>query len=196
MSSTSTTEDVVRRYLLALSDPDSLIDPGEIDRLEVEAAKATDPIAKLKAITALEHARTPNQTALKDAFVLHAREWASANDVSTSAFAQMGVPNDVLRSAGLLPSRTGRGRRRVTTTTTRSVSTSAIVDAVSAWSPGTEFVINDVATQIGGSPMTVRKALDELTTSGTVERLGNVSDWVGPGRAPIRYRRSKRRAHA
>jgi hypothetical protein len=52
------------------------------------------------------------------------------------------------------------------------------------------FVLADVMSGIGGSPATVRKAVDELVESGQVEKLGPMPDYSGRGRAPTQYSRS------
>jgi len=44
-----------------------------------------------------------------------------------------------------------------------------------------------VADEVGGSPMTIRKALNELIADGTIERLGPDPDHHELGRAPIVY---------
>jgi predicted ArsR family transcriptional regulator len=50
------------------------------------------------------------------------------------------------------------------------------------------FTVAEATGAVGGSPMTVKKALDELIEAGRIERLGPVSDWSGRGRAPNAYR--------
>ena len=66
------------------------------------------------------------------------------------------------------------------------------VDEVKAFVLGLSgsFVLADVMSGAGGSQATVRKALDELVESGSVEKLGPVPGYSGRGRAPIQYNRS------
>jgi hypothetical protein len=52
------------------------------------------------------------------------------------------------------------------------------------------FVLSDVMSGVGGSPATIRKAVDELVEAGQVTRLGPVPDHSGRGRAPVRYARA------
>jgi hypothetical protein len=47
------------------------------------------------------------------------------------------------------------------------------------------FLLAEVMGDAGGSPATIRKAVDELVGAGQVERLGPVPDYSGRGRAPI-----------
>jgi hypothetical protein len=52
------------------------------------------------------------------------------------------------------------------------------------------FVLTDTLNGVGGSQATVRKAVDELSEAGQVEKVGPVPDYSGRGRAPVQYRRS------
>jgi hypothetical protein len=100
----------------------------------------------------------------------------------------------VLRQAGIT------GNRAVTQPTSRPASrqtgrNGSYASAVSApqiaehiKSLTEPFVLTDIADRIGGSPMTIRKAVDQLISEGIVVRLGPVPDHNGRGRAPIRYR--------
>ena len=40
---------------------------------------------------------------------------------------------------------------------------------------------------LGVSPATIRKVVDELVESGRVAKLGPVPGWSGPGRPPTQY---------
>ena len=53
MNDVPTAEVAVRQYLLWITAPDSLRDEGRIAELEATVAAATDPIEKLKALSAL-----------------------------------------------------------------------------------------------------------------------------------------------
>lgn len=179
------TETAIRNYLLFLEDPRKLIDEAQIDRLKQKAVDATDPIERLRAYTELERAQRTDDSKVKRDFILHAKTWAQAHDIETSAFRQLGVKDDVLRSAGLLggtkrggkPARGERGPSR------GSVSAEVIKQHVRG-RRGT-FILADLFSDIGGSPMTVRKAVQELVSEGAVKRLGPAKDWAGRGRAPI-----------
>jgi hypothetical protein len=179
------TETAVRNYLLFLEDPSKLIDEAQIDGLKQRAVEASDPIERLRAYTELERAQRTDDSKVKLDFILHAKTWAQAHDIEASAFRQLGVKDDVLRSAGLLggtkrgrkPSRSERGATR------GSVSAEVIKQHVRG-RRGT-FTLADLSSDVGGSPMTVRKAVQELVSQGTVRRLGPAKDWTGRGRAPI-----------
>jgi hypothetical protein len=187
-------EEAVRRYLLFLDDPTKLRDEAEVQRRTVAVLEANDPIEKLRALTALEEASAIDEQALRDAFVAHAGRWAEANGISVQAFLQLNVPADLLSAAGFeVPTR--RARRATpnpietaaTPTTTRrpSVSTTEIKDAVLTFVE--PFTLNEVMAKVGGSPMTVRKAIDDLIAAGQVEKRGTVPGYKGRGRAPIQY---------
>ena len=109
------------------------------------------------------------------------------------AFRELRVPDDVLREAGFeVPSSPGRPRGRPAP----SSDGSRRADPVSAHTiqqfvlqqQGT-FVLSDIMSGAGGSPATVRKAVEELVDTGQVERLGPVAGYGGRGRAPIQYAR-------
>jgi hypothetical protein len=51
------------------------------------------------------------------------------------------------------------------------------------------FVLADIASSIGGSLTTIRRAVSELIESGHVEKIGPMPDWKARGRAPNRYHR-------
>src|SRR4051794_41708487 len=93
-------EDAIRRYLNFLEDPAKLRDEAEVQRRTLAVLEATDPIEKLKALTALERAAAVDEAALRNAFVRHARAWAEENGIGMRAFAELKVPNDVLAEAG------------------------------------------------------------------------------------------------
>jgi len=185
-------EIAVRDYLVWITDPSKLIDEALVAQLEAQVATATDPLDKLKAISRLEQARAVDGERFKLNFIKYAKQWADDNQITVSAFQELGVDDTILRAAGIgLSTNGGRERRpattaRSSTTTIRSVSTGQIKAEVSAWVG--EFTLADVVTKVGGSPMTVRKAVDDLVEAGVVHRLGPLQDHTGRGRAPIVYR--------
>jgi hypothetical protein len=187
-------EGAVRLYLLYLEDPAKLRDEAEIQKKSQAATDAKDPIDKLKALAELERVANVDEAPLQEAFVKHAKGWAEEQQIPLSAFRELRVPDDVLREAGFdVPS--GRQRRRrggAASGDGRPRAKSVPVEEVKAFvlkQKGT-FILTDVMSGIGGSPATVRKAVDELVESGQVEKLGPVPDYGGRGRAPTQYSRS------
>ena len=63
---------------------------------------------------------------------------------------------------------------------------SATIKAAAVQMPK-QFTLGQVAEKAGGSPVTVRKAVDELIAEGKVAKLGPATDHQGPGRAPTVY---------
>ena len=186
MPQTLEPEDLIRTYLKMLDDPAALVDTQAIAHLEDAVRSATDPIDKLKALAALNKAKTPDVDFYKTGFVQHARAWAEANEVPFDAFAALGVSRDVLRSAGLV----GGGRQRAATKSAsrKSVSASEIESELRRLEG--VFTLADVARDIGGSPMTVRKAVEKLVAEGQIIRLGPTPNWTGRGRAPLQFRQA------
>lgn len=184
-------EDAVRRYLQFLADPDSAVDMTAIARLEAEVAAATDVIDRLVALSRLRQARTVDETTLRDAFVHHARAFAAERGVDVTAFLAMGVQPQTLRDAGFTvggaASTPDRPRRPRTQRSRKpSVQASRISEGLAGRTG--EFTLGDVLRDFGGTPQTVRKAVDALVESGRAERLGPDPAHRGPGRAPVRFR--------
>lgn len=192
----TTPEDFVRQYLLFLDDPAKLRDPAEIQRRTQAVLAADDPIAKLKALADLERAATVEEEPLRKGFVDHARAWAEGEGIPVTAFRELGVPDDVLRSAGFTipegpaPRQAARSAAR-RSDGSRPRARAVSVDQIQAFvlDRAEPFVLTDVMRGVGGSPATVRKAVEDLVESGKVERLGADPGHEGRGRAPIRYQR-------
>jgi hypothetical protein len=191
---TTTPEEAIRSYLLFLDDPSKLRDEGEVQRRTVAVLEAKDPIEKLKALAALEKAAAIDEKALRAGFIEHAGEWAEANGISVKAFRELKVPTDVLVAAGfeVTPERTRRSVAAIGGSAHESkrrpaVSTADIKDAVLTFVE--PFTLNIVMDKVGGSPMTVRKAVEDLIADGKVEKQGPVPGYSGRGRAPIQYAR-------
>ena len=189
-------EGAVRGYLVFMEDPRKLRDEAAIQRLTQAVLVADDPIDKLKALAELERAAQVDEKAVRSAFVEHARAWAEAEAVPVTAFRELGVPDDALREAGFdLPAgspRRARASRANAAGTGRPRARAVPVDEIKAHVLGLDgpFVLSDVMSGVGGSPATIRKAVDELVEAGQVTRLGPVPDHSGRGRAPVRYARA------
>jgi hypothetical protein len=184
-------EENVRAYLNFLSDPSASVDMANVSRLEQLVAGSGDPVERLRHTAALEQARLPDGSALLAAFVRDAKAWAEAESIPVTAFQQMGVPDDVLRRAGLLRPSRGSVRRRGGE---RAVKRVTVAD-VRAWAidQPAVFTIKDVTRALGGSLVTANKALQELVEEGALTNLGPAEDHRGPGRAPARFAVAKRR---
>jgi hypothetical protein len=184
-------EGAVRSYLLYLEDPSKLRDEAEIQKKTQAVLDAVDPIDKLKALAELERVAKVDEGPLRDGFVAHAKDWATAQRIPVAAFRELRVPDDVLRAAGFDVAPTVDRRRRAAGEAPRQRARSVPVEDIKAFvlaQSGT-FVLADVQSGAGGSPATVRKAVEELVESGQVEKLGPVEGYAGRGRAPIQYNR-------
>ena len=185
----SDAEAAVRLYLLFLEDPAKLRDDADIQKKTKAVLDATDPIEKLKALAALERAANIDEKPLRASFVTHVKAWADDQGIPVTAFRELKVPDDALREAGFsLPAtrtrsttNTGAGRERA-----KSVPVEDIKAHVLSLK-GT-FILTDIITGYGGSPATVRKAVDELIDAKQVTKLGPDTNYQGRGRAPIQYK--------
>lgn len=177
-------------YLQYLADPSSLVDTDSVRNLEDAVDKATDPVEKLKAITALERASTQDGSEYEAAFVREAKAWADSEGIPGSAFRSMGVPGDVLTRAGFGGGRRSKGPRKAGAPRVgRAKSTN--IGAIQAWVLASDgpFTSADVQRGVGGSAATIKKAIDALADAGDVENLGPVTGHSARGRAPFHYRR-------
>ena len=192
-SNSNGAEGAVRQYLLYLEDPSKLRDEADIQQKTQAVLDATDPIDKLKALAELERVAKVDEAPLREGFIAHAKEWSESQSIPVGAFRELRVPDDVLRAAGFdLPAAPTRGRGRAGNEPARQRAKAVPVDDIKAFvldQKGT-FVLADVQSGVGGSPATVRKAVEELVEAGQVEKLGPLPDYQGRGRAPIQYSRS------
>ena len=184
-------EAAVRRYLAWLDDPSSAIDEVAVRRADDAFAQASDPIGRLHAAAARERARSADVDAIRSAFVSNARQYADSEGIPVEAFRALGVDDSVLAEAGFsVPlTRSGRSRRGSTgMAKPRGPQVSvAELKAVSVDLPK-RFTLAQLAERAGGgSPATVRKAVDELIAEGLATKIGPAENHTGPGRAPTIY---------
>lgn len=187
---TVTGEEAVRRYLAYLTDPSGMRDDERIDQLERKLSSATDPIEKIRLASDLYRAQNVDGAEFRDGFVTHAKAWAEDNGIVAEAFLQMGVPAEDLRAAGFTVGRAARSADGDRTSGRRAprVSVEEIRDrALRISGPFTTSELRDL---VGGTPATVRKALDGLLAEGKVVDLGPDRNWSSRGRAPNLYRRA------
>jgi hypothetical protein len=182
-------EQAVRQYLAWLSNPDLLRDEGRITELRAKADAETDPLAKLRIFTELDRASAVDAEGVKLAFIHHAKAWADGNDVSAGAFRLLGVDEVMLAAAGLVAGGRKRNRRN-DASGRRAANVSATVIKERVLALDDAFTLSDLMNDVGGSPATVRKAVEEMIVEGTVVKLGPVAHHAARGRAPIQYRRA------
>ena len=184
-----TPEEAVRRYLIALKDPEALRDAGELNTLREKLESTEDPVERLQLQEQLRRAGAPDLSAVEQDFVTHARAWADDNGISAEAFRAEGVAPRTLRAAGFAV-RGGGGRQRKTQTRRRRsrVTSSEIENAI----PRGQFTIPELAAATGASTATVRKVVTALLERGELQETGTVTSRTGPGRAPKTYKRKGR----
>ena len=191
MSDPSSPETAVRRYLAWIDDPSSAIDDDAVQQAEASLARATDPIDRLHAAAARERAKSADVDAIRHGFVSQASAYADAEGIPVEAFRSLGVDDAVLAEAGFNVPLTKSGksaRRRSASSKPRSPQVSvAQVKAVSAEMPK-RFTLAQLAERAGGgSPVTIRKAVEELIEEGLAIKVGPSDNHTGPGRAPMVY---------
>ncbi|CAN5695045.1 hypothetical protein BH10ACT1_BH10ACT1_35910 [soil metagenome] len=187
-------ESAVRRYLAWVDDPTSAVDQDAVAKAEAAFASASDPIDKLHAAAARERAKAADIDSITTNFVAQARSYAEAEGIPVEAFRSLGVSDDVLAEAGFaVPSSRGRrgpaaGARKASPSTPRAPQIPVSqIKAVADQMPK-QFTLAQLADKAGGgSPVTVRKAVDELIAEGRAAKIGPDANHTGPGRAPTIY---------
>jgi hypothetical protein len=183
-------ETAVRQYLLFLTSPDSLRDEQRIAELQSVVDTTTDPIEKLKALSALEDAKAVDGERLRAEFVAQARNYVAGQGIRVDAFRTMGVAEDVLRDAGLVEGRTPRsastdGRRKIGGNRRMP---RLNLDDVEAAVPQGDFKLADLAAAIDREVATTRNYLIRLVADGKVVEVGE--DASGRGKPAKIYRRA------
>jgi hypothetical protein len=185
-----TAEGAVRLYLMYLDDPTKLVDQTAVKKAEAAVGSAKDPLDRLHALATLERARQADGDLLRKDFVAQARTYAEDQDIPASAFREMGVPADTLAEAGFDMGTSRRRRRSAPTTAGRSRAPRVPLDEIKSavGSLSKRFTLSDLADAAGGgSPATLRKAVDELIADKRVTKIGPKEDHHGRGRAPTVY---------
>ena len=183
LSTSPEAEQAVKEYLATVGKPKTR---GRQPRPKPDFAAATkgisDPLAKLAAIKA-ERERVANivVTDLAEAdFVKYAKAWAKINGYGREDFAALGVSRRVLDAAfgaGTAP------RPRVAPARAARVSTKDLAAAIEAKPAGSWLTVAALMREVGGSPATVRKVLDDLSASGLVTHPIDDPKHSGKGRA-------------
>ncbi len=185
-------EAAVRNYLAYLADPASIVDQTKIDALNAAVNAEKDALVKLRLISDRDRAQNVDASVVRGDFIIHAAEWAKASNVTTSAFQQMGVPNDVLHAAGLLGKK-GRGKAKSAGapkgTRAPGVRSEGIRAAISAKSG--VFTISEVARDTGATVATVTKVVNGMVEDGAVKNLGQAEKTGARGRAPVQFSTKK-----
>ena len=116
----------------------------------------------------------------EDGFIKYGKVWAKIHDYSREDFAALGIS----RAFSMRYSAAERrAAPRPRSTRAPRVSTKDLADAITAKSPGTWLTVSGVMREVGGSPATVRKVLDELAAAGTVTDPIDDPKHSGKGRA-------------
>lgn len=186
-------ESAVRKFLEFVADPVSARDEQLISGLRDQLGAAKDPIAKLKLLAALDRAEKADGEALRRAFVLNARSWATENAIPVRAFRELGVNDIVLAEAGF-DLGTGRPVRRAGSATpaqSKPRAKSVGSDEVRHWvlEQAQPFTLTQVMSGAGGSLGTITKVVDDLVATSQLAKLGPVPNHSGRGRAPHQFGR-------
>jgi len=191
VSASEDAELAVKAYLATIGKPKPR---GRQARPKPDFEAATkgisDPLAKLAAIKA-ERERVANVVIgnpAEEAFIQYGKTWARIHDYKREDFAALGVQKRVLDATF------GAGSRAVTAavpaTRASRVDPKQVADAVAAKPAGTWVTVAGVMREVGGSPATVRKVLDQLSADGTLTDAFDDPKHAARGRAPKVWERN------
>jgi hypothetical protein len=167
VSASEEAEQAVKAYLATLGQPKKRgRQSKQKPDFETATKGITDPLAKLAAIKA-ERERVANIVvgdSDEDGFIKYGKVWAKIHGYDREDFAALGVTRRVLDAVfgG------GAPRAKVAPSRAPRVSTNVLAEAVTSKPAGTWLTVSGVMREVGGSPATVRKVLDELSAAGTL----------------------------
>lgn len=185
----ATAERIIRRYMLALRDPMSLLDTDEIAGLEKRLDGLTDPIDRVMVRQRILEESTPDFGTAEADFVSVAARWAADQDISVEAFIAEAVPRATLKKAGFAINK-GNAKQRSSTTRLKPKRARVGRDEIRQRVPSSAFTVSALVDLTGGSPATVRDVVVDLVDRGELVAQGPASDHRGPGRAPMVYKRT------
>jgi hypothetical protein len=179
MPKSASAEAAVRTYLEFING-----DGGDLGRAKSMVTRATDPMVKLKALSV-----TARADEVEAAFVENAAAYGEAEDIAVAAWQALGVSDEVLVRAGILPGgRAGRPRKAAAKkapakraakkapakragrkkAATRSRSSVLDLDEVIAMLPSDEFRVREFSELIDRPIATARNYLDRLESAKAV----------------------------
>jgi hypothetical protein len=181
VSASEEAEQAVAEYLATIGTPKTR---GRQARpkpdYETATKGITDPLAKLAAIKA-ERERVANIVvgdAAEEAFIKYGKVWAKIHDYDREDFAALGVSRRVLGAVF-----GGAPRAKAASSRAPRVSTKDLADMITSKPAGAWLTVAGVMREVGGSPATVRKVLDELAEAGTLTEPIDDPKHAGKGRA-------------
>jgi hypothetical protein len=190
VSTSEEAEQAVAEYLATLGTPKTR---GRQARPKPDFDAATkgitDPLAKLAAIKA-ERERVANMVVgdgAEEAFVKYGKVWAKIHDYDREDFAALGVSKRVLDAVF---GGAQRAKAKATSNRAPRVSTKDLADKITSKPAGAWLTVAGVMREVGGSPATVRKVLDELAEAGTLTEPIDDPKHAGKGRAPKVWERN------
>ena len=172
--------DAVNAYLEYVADNTTIVDTDAIAQAEAALEAATTQLEKLRAKGALNRAKVTDPTAVTEAFIDHAANFAAAESLTAADFRELGVPANILAEAGVPKGSGGSRKPRVTIEAVAE----AMVELNGNWS------LRDLETASGASGGLARRAVDAAIEAGLVKDVGPDPDHVGRGRAAVLYTNS------
>ncbi len=210
-------ERAVDRYLRGLADPAALVDHDLVDSLRGQLAETDSPLERIRIRERIREALTPDPTAAEDAFVDVVAGWADANGVSAASLVAEGVPEKVLRRAGMsvtkavrqtaaalvatpesatepLPAATTPRKRSRRTEAKDPSAPTVTSEAVQQALADLEqpFTIRSVMDATGATRSNARRGVERAVDAGEIVRIGEDPKHTAQGRAPVLYQMADR----
>lgn len=171
-----------------------IVDREAVEALKAQVKQESDPIEKLRLLTALgeeQAGRVPDTEGDKALFVAEAKAWADAEGIPVSAFQALKVPDAVLKEAGFDVTEPARSsstsRSRSTAGGTRAPRIPLDDVAATAKKLGSGWKVADLAEALNREKGTVTNYIKQLVANGTIVDLGDDPKHDGRGRAPKIY---------
>jgi cytidylate kinase len=184
-------EDGIRAYLESLGKPAKpIVDKEAVKALKSEIRGTSDPIEKLRLLTALEDAEAgviPDTSGDQAVFVAEAKAWAEAEGVSATAFQGLGVPDEILAEAGFEISPAARSTSNRSSGSGRAPRIPIEDVKAAVRKLGSGWKLSDLAAALDRDSATVRNYVNKLVKEGDITIVGDDPKHDGRGRAPKLY---------
>jgi len=189
------TEDGIRDYLNSLGKTTKpVVDKEAVRSLKAEIRGTSDPIAKLRLMTALDEAEQgelPDNSGSEAVFIAEAKKWAESEGIKPEFMSALGVPDEVMKKAGFTVTARAAAPKRSGGTRQPALSLDEVKEAV-ATLPNGGWKLSQLAEALGRDTTTTRNYVNKLLAEKDpfIRQLGDDPSHDGRGRAPKLYDRT------
>ncbi|QXC62539.1 hypothetical protein KSP35_07000 [Aquihabitans sp. G128] len=191
---TKSVEDGIRHYLETLGQSGRpVVDRGAVEALRSQIKAETDVIVRLKltaALTEAQEGQAPDFSRQRAVFISEAKAYAEAENIPAAAWLAVGVPEEVLKEAGIeVPAAASKGRAKAASGGGGARAPRIPYEDVkkAAHKLGSGWKVADLATALDREKGTATNYVKQLLENGDIVDLGDAPDHDGRGRAPKLY---------